>query len=115
MKVDNMVDLKSFEKFTNLEIIEVSQYKGFKNFTAFICEPYKSHCKFTLGINEVACPLKCNCSYNRDKSQLEIDCWQKNLTTIPSLPVPKKEVQLWSFRATCWLNSPIILWRAIIT
>lgn len=90
MKVDNMVDLKSFEKFTNLEIIEVSQYKGFKNFTAFICEPYKSHCKFTLGINEVACPLKCNCSYNRDKSQLEIDCWQKNLTTIPSLPVPKK-------------------------
>ncbi|EDV58333.2 LOW QUALITY PROTEIN: uncharacterized protein Dere_GG25330, partial [Drosophila erecta] len=90
LNVENTVDLKSFEQFTNLEIIEVSRYKLFKNLTALICDPYTSHCLFTFGINKVACPSQCNCTYNREKFQLEIDCLLKNLTNIPSLPVPKK-------------------------
>ncbi|XP_043641333.1 protein toll-like [Drosophila teissieri] len=90
MNVANVVDLKNFDKFTNLETIEVNRYKPFANLTAFICQPYKSRCPFTLGINKVACPLECNCQYNRYNSHLEIDCGWNNLTTIPSLPVPKK-------------------------
>ncbi|XP_039227238.1 protein toll-like [Drosophila yakuba] len=99
MKVASMVDLQNFDEFTNLEIIEVNRYKSFENLTAFICEPNKSHCQFTFGINKVACPFQCNCTYDRDKSRLEIDCWQKNLTTIPPLPVPKKGHSLLVFEA----------------
>ncbi|XP_043641329.1 LOW QUALITY PROTEIN: protein toll-like [Drosophila teissieri] len=85
-----VMDLKNFDKFTNLETIEVNRYKFFANLTAFICESNKRDCQFTFGINKVACPLECNCTYDREESRLEIDCGWKNLTTIPSLPVPKK-------------------------
>ncbi|XP_039227069.1 toll-like receptor Tollo [Drosophila yakuba] len=99
MKVASMVDLKNFDKFTTLESIVVNRYKSFENLTAFICEPYKSHCQFTIGFNKVACPFQCNCTYDRDKTRLEIDCWQKNLRTIPALPVPKKGHSLLVFKA----------------
>ncbi|XP_043640972.1 protein toll-like [Drosophila teissieri] len=100
MNVANkVVDLKIFDNFTNLETIEVNRYKTFKNFTAFICEPYKSHCKFTFGINKVACPFQCSCTYDRDNSRLEINCWRQNLTTIPSLPVPKKGYSVLVFQS----------------
>ncbi|XP_043661739.1 protein toll-like [Drosophila teissieri] len=103
MNVANLVDLKIFDKFTNLETIEVYRYKSFANFTAFICEPNKRDCKFTLGINKVACPLECNCTYNRDESRLDFRCRNSNLRTIPSLPVPKKGHSLLLFRGN-WLT-----------
>ncbi|XP_039501465.1 protein toll-like [Drosophila santomea] len=99
MKVAGVVDLKNFDKFKILEAIELNRYKYFKNFTAVICEPYKSYCKFTFGINKVACPFQCSCTYDRDNSRLEIDCRQKDLTSIPSLPVPKKGYSILVFQS----------------
>ncbi|XP_043663081.1 toll-like receptor 13 [Drosophila teissieri] len=106
MNVANVVDLKNFDKFTNLETIEVNRYKSFENLTAFICEPNKRDCKFTLGINKVACPFQCNCTYDREESRLEIDCLQKNLTNIPLLPVPKKDHSLLVFHGNLLTELP---------
>ncbi|EDW88558.2 toll-like receptor Tollo [Drosophila yakuba] len=97
MNVENVVDLKIFDKFTNLETIEVNRYKSFENLTAFICEPSESYCQFTFGINKVACPLKCICKYDRVNSRFKINCSWTNRTTIPSLPVPKKGHSLLDF------------------
>ncbi|KAH8283005.1 hypothetical protein KR054_011544, partial [Drosophila jambulina] len=88
IKTDSEVDMRDFGPFPKLETIEVDKYKPFKNLTAFICRTGYEVCVFQLGRNGIPCPSRCKCLYNRNYREFEINCSQRFLFLVPTLPVP---------------------------
>ncbi|KAH8410195.1 hypothetical protein KR009_008025, partial [Drosophila setifemur] len=87
-KIGQKVDLKIFDKYSKLEIIESDYYKRSKNVTAFICGKGQETCDFTMGTNGIACPSKCQCIYYRNYFLFDISCEHLNLKEIPPIPTP---------------------------
>ncbi|KAH8356834.1 hypothetical protein KR200_010383, partial [Drosophila serrata] len=88
IKIEDEVDMQVFGPFSKLTTIEVDKYIPFKNLTAFICRTGDVLCVFHMGTNGIPCPSKCKCQYNRNNREFEINCSQRYLFLVPTLPVP---------------------------
>ncbi|KAH8242695.1 hypothetical protein KR032_001239, partial [Drosophila birchii] len=85
LDIPQEVDLQHFKNFSQLKLIKVRNYIPYDNLKALLCTP--TECKFNQGINGIACPDVCECQYNYDDMELEINCSGRGLTQIPPLPI----------------------------
>ncbi|XP_041450259.1 protein toll-like [Drosophila obscura] len=88
LEVNQKVDMKYFEGYSKLKLIQVNKYEPFENITAIICNRNRGNCEFTLGINDRKCPAECQCRFYWGNMTLHIDCSKRGLTYVPPLPVP---------------------------
>ncbi|XP_017037441.1 protein toll [Drosophila kikkawai] len=86
LDIPQEVDLQHFRTFPQLKLIKVRNYIPYDNLTALLCTP--TECIFKRGSNGIACPDVCDCQYNYDYMELEINCSNRGLTQIPPLPIP---------------------------
>ncbi|KAH8248312.1 hypothetical protein KR038_010984, partial [Drosophila bunnanda] len=85
LDIPQEVDLQHFTTFPQLKLIKVRNYIPCDNLSALLCTP--TECKFDKGINGIACPDVCDCQYNYNFMELEINCSSRGLTQIPPLPI----------------------------